>query len=294
MNAMRTMTFMADDYSHPAPVGAIGPGPKASRRRGDRDDRRRGGDAVARDLAARSGRSKRRCSGRSTKRGQEAPLATAAAAAGGPGAAAHARAPPCDAHRPSGCTAHAFLDNRVMDGQHRLLRGDAAEARGSQRRDPRAARLGSAQCGAARGAAAGVDPDRARGADRRPPRRPPCRRPMRWAGTRETGPIRQNVDLAALQAETGLRLLPLVLLQTDRTGWRRRTARPPRRQPPTVCSDTGHRPAVDVHKHYGYAFQWFALAALILGLYVWFQVLAPYRAGRAARATKVSDEQRDA
>lgn len=99
----------------------------------------------------------------------------------------------------------------------------------------------------------------------------------------ETGPIRQNVDLAAFQAESGLRLLPLVLLQTE---------------PDLPSADGLHRhwpaPAVDIHKHYGYAFQWFALAALILGLYVWFQVLAPYRAGRAARADKVSDEQRDA
>lgn len=110
----------------------------------------------------------------------------------------------------------------------------------------------------------------------------------------ETGPIRQNVDLAALQAETGLRLLPLVLLQTEPD----RVAPSDRAAPATEAADGLQRhwppPAVDVHKHYGYAFQWFALAALILGLYVWFQVLAPYRAGRAARATKVSDEQRDA
>jgi surfeit locus 1 family protein len=32
-----------------------------------------------------------------------------------------------------------------------------------------------------------------------------------------------------------------------------------------------------VAKHYGYAFQWFALCALIIGLYVWFQILAPRR-----------------
>lgn len=94
----------------------------------------------------------------------------------------------------------------------------------------------------------------------------------------QTGPIRQNVDLAAFQAETGLRLLPLVLLQTEPDRVESDAAAPAdglqRHWPP---------PAVDLHKHYGYAFQWFALAALILGLYVWFQVLAPSRAGRAAR-----------
>lgn len=38
-------------------------------------------------------------------------------------------------------------------------------------------------------------------------------------------------------------------------------------------------PVVDsgVAKHYGYAFQWFALCALIMVLYVWFQFLAPRR-----------------
>jgi surfeit locus 1 family protein len=36
-------------------------------------------------------------------------------------------------------------------------------------------------------------------------------------------------------------------------------------------------PAADVHKHYGYAFQWFSLSALTLILYVWFQVLRPRR-----------------
>ena len=113
----------------------------------------------------------------------------------------------------------------------------------------------------------------------------------------ETGTIRQNVDLAALQAETGLRLLPLVLLQTEPDRMTPSGGGAPA-APAADGADGLHRhwppPAVDVHKHYGYAFQWFALAALILGLYVWFQVLAPFRAGRAARADKVSDEQRDA
>ncbi len=121
------------------------------------------------------------------------------------------------------------------------------------------------------------------------------------------GTIRQNVDLAAFQAETGLRLLPLVLLQTepDRVGDDASAGSPPSTSAPSLAAgaveaappDGLHRhwppPAVDVHKHYGYAFQWFALAALILGLYVWFQVLAPYRAGRAARTPEISDE-RDA
>ncbi len=37
------------------------------------------------------------------------------------------------------------------------------------------------------------------------------------------------------------------------------------------------QPDAGVAKHYGYAFQWFALCGLIIALYVWFQILAPRR-----------------
>ena len=39
-------------------------------------------------------------------------------------------------------------------------------------------------------------------------------------------------------------------------------------------------PDLGIEKHYGYAFQWFALSALIAGLYVWFQLLRPWRADK--------------
>lgn len=83
-------------------------------------------------------------------------------------------------------------------------------------------------------------------------------------GAEGQGPIRQNLELDAFARETGLRLRPLSVLQTDGDG---------------TAGDGLLRqwpaPAVDVHKHYGYAFQWFALAALITGLYVWFQLVRP-------------------
>lgn len=77
------------------------------------------------------------------------------------------------------------------------------------------------------------------------------------------GRIRQNLDLAAFSAETGLALLPVSLLQTGSAseGLLRNWAAP----------NTG------VDKHHGYAFQWFALCALLVGLYVWFQLLVPRR-----------------
>ena len=79
-----------------------------------------------------------------------------------------------------------------------------------------------------------------------------------------SGVIRQNLDLPAFATETGLALLPVSVLQHD---------------PPGGAADGLLRewplPAVDVQKHYGYAFQWFALAALMTGLYVWFQLVRP-------------------
>lgn len=96
-----------------------------------------------------------------------------------------------------------------------------------------------------------------------------------------SGPIRQNVELPAFQDETGVRLLPLVLLETAS----------PEASSPSADGLLRHwpAPAVDVNKHYGYAFQWFALGALILGLYVWFQVLAPLRRDRRRRHSPDTD-----
>lgn len=83
-----------------------------------------------------------------------------------------------------------------------------------------------------------------------------------------SGAIRQNLDLAAYARETGLPLRPFSVVQEDG---------------PAAPADGLLRqwpaPAADVHKHYGYAFQWFALCALIIGLYVWFQLVRPARRG---------------
>lgn len=85
-----------------------------------------------------------------------------------------------------------------------------------------------------------------------------------------SGTIRQNLDLAAYAQETGLPLRPFGVVQEDGSAV---TADGLLRQWPA--------PTADVQKHYGYAFQWFALCALIIGLYVWFQLLRPRRARRA-------------
>ncbi|CAG1018189.1 hypothetical protein BURC_02931 [Burkholderiaceae bacterium] len=81
--------------------------------------------------------------------------------------------------------------------------------------------------------------------------------------TAASGPIRQNLDLAAYGREIGVRFAPVSVVQEA----------PP--EPGDGLLRQWPRPAVDVHKHYGYAFQWLALSALMAGLYVWFQLVRP-------------------
>ncbi|MDQ0014148.1 cytochrome oxidase assembly protein ShyY1 [Variovorax boronicumulans] len=79
--------------------------------------------------------------------------------------------------------------------------------------------------------------------------------------------IRQNLDLEAFRAETKLPLRTDVSLQ--QTG---------------PASEGLQRdwpaPALGLERHYGYAFQWFGLSALVVILYVWFQFITPFRRSR--------------
>ncbi|GAP36323.1 cytochrome oxidase biogenesis protein Surf1 [Piscinibacter sakaiensis] len=93
---------------------------------------------------------------------------------------------------------------------------------------------------------------------------PPPARLYQFAADAE-GPIRQNLDLDESARSLGRPVLPLTVVQVEA---------PPggdglRRDWPA--------PAADVQKHLGYAFQWFALCALVLLLYVWFQLIRPRR-----------------
>lgn len=82
------------------------------------------------------------------------------------------------------------------------------------------------------------------------------------------GPIRQNIDLPAFARETGLPLLVGVsILQTGDA------AQGLQRDWP--------RFAADVHKHHGYAAQWFAMCAVAGFLYIWFQFITPRRKSNA-------------
>ena len=77
-------------------------------------------------------------------------------------------------------------------------------------------------------------------------------------GEPETGVIRQNLDVAAFQVETGLALLPVSMVQTSaaKDGLLRDW--------PVVASSAS--------KNYGYAFQWAGLSLLITLLFIWFQI----------------------
>lgn len=92
--------------------------------------------------------------------------------------------------------------------------------------------------------------------------------PASAAGGEGSSRIRQNLDLAAYRAETGLqRLAPLTVIETGGPDG------PLLRDWPAV--DAG------VARHHGYAFQWFGLCALVAILYVWFQIVRRFiRPGR--------------
>lgn len=89
-------------------------------------------------------------------------------------------------------------------------------------------------------------------------------------GEAGTGTVRQNLDLDAFALERRLTLRPWVLIQDSPAG-----SGPDglQRDWPAVASG--------VDKHHGYAFQWFALSALTIGLFVWFQFLRPARPDHA-------------
>ena len=84
-------------------------------------------------------------------------------------------------------------------------------------------------------------------------------------GAESAGVIRQNLDRNAHAAAIGTALRPMSMVQLM----------------PEAGADGLLRdwpvPALDVHKHYGYAAQWFTFCAMIAGLYVWFQLIRPRR-----------------
>lgn len=82
-------------------------------------------------------------------------------------------------------------------------------------------------------------------------------------GAAQAGRIRQNLDLDAVAQASGLTLPPLSILQSGAS--------------PEGLLREWPRFESAVHKHHGYAAQWFAMSAVAAGLYVWFQLISPRR-----------------
>lgn len=103
----------------------------------------------------------------------------------------------------------------------------------------------------------------------------------------EHGLIRQNLGLPALSREIGVALRPLSVQQTTPTqaGDVDVDAHPQIALPADGLLRQWPAVAVGVGKHHGYAFQWFALSALLVGLTLWFQVIQP-RWRRQPRGTE--------
>lgn len=88
----------------------------------------------------------------------------------------------------------------------------------------------------------------------------------------DRGRIRQNLELAQYRSETGLDLLDAVLIQTG--------------PPSEGLQRDWDAPDLGLDKHRGYAFQWFGLSALLVGLYVWFQGVRRWRPRPADRSER--------
>ena len=82
----------------------------------------------------------------------------------------------------------------------------------------------------------------------------------------DVGRIRQNIDLPVFSQEISLPLMAVSMVQLGPAS-------------EGLLRDWA-APNVGVDKHHGYAFQWFGLCALVVGLYIWFQIINPWRAKR--------------
>lgn len=96
---------------------------------------------------------------------------------------------------------------------------------------------------------------------------PPPSKLFEFSGN-ETGALRQNIQMEALAKELKLELLPYSLLQLD-------TVNADANTPQDKLLRHWAQPNYGSEKNYGYMVQWWALSALIMLLYVWFQIIRP-------------------
>lgn len=108
------------------------------------------------------------------------------------------------------------------------------------------------------------------------------------ASSEPSGRIRQNVDLAELSSQWSLAFRPGSIQQLTPEGMAldggaahavaAATKAPLPGQDADGLLRHWWQPSADVGKHQAYAAQWFAMAAVMVALYLWFQWLKPLRA----------------
>jgi surfeit locus 1 family protein len=106
--------------------------------------------------------------------------------------------------------------------------------------------------------------------------------PSHWIdiGHGPGGPVRQNIELAALATESGLALRPETVVEDATPANAHDGLR--RDWPSSVAG-------VSVTTNYGYAVQWFAMSVAFLGLYVWLQFIRPGRPAPADSQAPLDD-----
>jgi len=106
--------------------------------------------------------------------------------------------------------------------------------------------------------------------------------PSHWIdiGHGAGGAVRQNIELPALAAESGLALRPETVVE-DATA--DNAADGLRRDWPATVG------GVSVTTNYGYAVQWFAMSVAFLGLYVWLQFVRPRQQAPARSDSPLDD-----
>jgi surfeit locus 1 family protein len=110
--------------------------------------------------------------------------------------------------------------------------------------------------------------------------------PSHWIdiGRGNGGPVRQNLELDAFKAESGLALRPLTVAEAASDANAHDGMR--RDWPATLGG-------VSVVTNYGYAVQWFAMSVAFLGLYVWLQFIRPRRRTPASESELPNDARVD-
>ncbi len=92
----------------------------------------------------------------------------------------------------------------------------------------------------------------------------------------DKGALRQNIEIEALAKEFKIELLPYSLLQLDQVdASAAKVEAKDQKERGAQLLRNWSQPSFGAEKNYGYMVQWWALSALILLLYVWFQFIRP-------------------